>query len=217
LGFDPWVQFLATRGYAVLQVNYRGSYGYGAGFHEKGMDQISGGIEDDVRTAVDWAIRTGVADPKRVAIVGRGFGGSCALAAPARSPDRYRCAVAIDAVADWVETLKKAGSPARRFWIESAGLFRANVTSELLRELSPVSKVGSIAAPVLLIHATTSEVSPVRGVKDFAEELEKRGRKPETYFYRPDRSREGVEKDRAEVFRKIEAFLATHLPAAAGG
>jgi hypothetical protein len=69
----------------------------------------------------------------------------------------------------------------------------------------------------LLIHATSSEVSPVRGVKDFAEELEKRGRKPETYFYRPDRSREGVEKDGAEVFRKIEAFLATHLPAVAGG
>jgi dipeptidyl aminopeptidase/acylaminoacyl peptidase len=214
-GFDPWVQFLATRGYAVLQVNYRGSFGYGAEFHRKGVEQV-GGIDADIQAAVGWAIKTGVADAKRVAIVGRGFGGSCALVALARASSVYHCAVAIDSVVDWVDTLKKGGAPARRFWMDTAGLFSATVNDERLRELSPLNMVPSIAAPVLLIHATTSQHAPIRGVKAFAEELEKSGRKPETYFYGPNRSRDGVEKDGAEVFRKIEAFLAAHLQSQPG-
>jgi dipeptidyl aminopeptidase/acylaminoacyl peptidase len=210
-GFDPWVQFLATRGYAVLQVNHRGSYGYGSAFHAAGVGEIDRAIQQDIEAAVQWAIDGRLADPKRVAIVGRGAGGTGALLALAQAGARYRCGVAIDAVADWVDTLKKGREAASRYWMESLDLFPADVTEQRLREASPATQVEKVTAPLLLIHPENSEIAPTRGTKALAAALEKTGHKPEMHFYAPDRSRAGTEKNNAEILRRLETFLAANL------
>jgi len=91
--YDPEVQFLASRGYAVLQVNYRGSGGYGREFLEKGRYQWGRAMQDDLTDAVHWAIQQGIADPARVAIYGASYGGYAALAGVTLTPDLYCCAV----------------------------------------------------------------------------------------------------------------------------
>lgn len=92
-GFDAEVQFLASRGYAVLQVNFRGSVGFGKAFTAAGDRQWSRAMQDDLTDAVAWAVKQGIADPKRIAIMGASYGGYAALAGAAFTPDIYACAI----------------------------------------------------------------------------------------------------------------------------
>ena len=98
--FDPQVQFLASRGYAVLQVNFRGSTGYGRAWVERGYGQLGGGMIDDLEDGVDWAVREGFVDARRVCIFGASYGGYAALWAPVRHPARYRCAISFAGISD---------------------------------------------------------------------------------------------------------------------
>ena len=91
--FDPEVQFLASRGYAVLQPNFRGSTGYGRDFVERGYGQFGAGMIDDIDDGVDWLVEQGIVDPARVCIMGASYGGYAAIWAAMRSPERYRCAI----------------------------------------------------------------------------------------------------------------------------
>ncbi len=99
-GFDPEVQFLANRGYAVLQPNYRGSGGYGLDFLTAGRHEWGGKMQDDLTDGVKWAIAQGYADPARVAILGGSYGGYAALAGVTFTPELYRCAVNYVGVSD---------------------------------------------------------------------------------------------------------------------
>ena len=91
--FDQEVQFLASRGYAVLQPNFRGSTGYGRDFVARGYGQLGAGMIDDIDDGVDWLIAQGIADRSRVCIMGSSYGGYAATWAAMRSPERYRCAI----------------------------------------------------------------------------------------------------------------------------
>ena len=91
--FNPEVQFLASRGYAVLQPNFRGSTGYGRDFVERGYGQFGGGMIDDIDDGVDWLVSEGIANASRVCIMGSSYGGYAAIWAAMRSPQRYRCAI----------------------------------------------------------------------------------------------------------------------------
>src|SRR5262249_4115873 len=99
-GYDALVQLLANRGYAVLQVNFRGSSGFGKKFPRAGDRQWGRAMQDDLTDAVHWAIEQGVADPHRVAIVGGSYGGYAALAGAAFTPHLYRCAIDGDGPSD---------------------------------------------------------------------------------------------------------------------
>ncbi|HYD83669.1 MAG TPA: alpha/beta fold hydrolase, partial [Opitutus sp.] len=105
--YNPTVQFLASRGYAVLQVNFRGSPGYGSEFYEKGKREIGRGIQTDIDDGTRWAIAHGFADPARVAIVGSSYGGYSALFALAHSPELYRCGISINGVTDWTDIVRE--------------------------------------------------------------------------------------------------------------
>src|SRR5215211_5671562 len=94
-GYDPEAQWFANRGYACLQVNYRGSTGYGKAFLNAGNKEWGGRMHDDLVDAVGWAVESGVADPERVAIYGGSYGGYAALAGATFTPDLFRCAVDI--------------------------------------------------------------------------------------------------------------------------
>jgi dipeptidyl aminopeptidase/acylaminoacyl peptidase len=113
-GYTPDVQFLASRGYAVLQPNYRGSGGYGREFINKGRHQWGRAMQDDLTDAVQWAIAQGIADPRRIAIYGASYGGYAALAGAMLTPDLYACAVNYVGAADLELTFWRRGEDAWR-------------------------------------------------------------------------------------------------------
>ncbi|OYU73496.1 MAG: hypothetical protein CFE45_37170, partial [Burkholderiales bacterium PBB5] len=101
LQYNDEVQLLANRGYAVIQPNFRGSGGYGEDFFALGEGQVGRGMQDDIDDAMDWAVAQGIADAKRVCVVGGSYGGYAALWAVLRNPERYVCAASWAGVTDW--------------------------------------------------------------------------------------------------------------------
>jgi len=156
LGFDWWAQFLANRGYAVLQPNYRGSAGYGESFTEAGLRQWGLKMQDDISDGVKKAIVDGIADPKRVCIVGASYGGYAALAGAAFTPDLYACAVSFAGVSDLPRMLRTerkdhgVDSQYASFWATRIGSSDDNW--DQLVATSPSRNAGKIRCPVLLMH-----------------------------------------------------------------
>lgn len=106
LGYDPWVQYLASKGYAVLQPNFRGSTGFGKAFVERGTGAWGRGMQDDIDDGAKWLAGSGVADAKRVCIMGASFGGYAAMWAAARNPETYRCAISFAGISDVAAMLR---------------------------------------------------------------------------------------------------------------
>jgi dipeptidyl aminopeptidase/acylaminoacyl peptidase len=212
-GYDPLVQMLANRGYAVLQMNYRGSPGYGEDFAGKGRYEIGGKIQEDIEDATRWAIEKKVADPKRIAIVGASYGGYSALFALGRSQGLYRCGISIAGVSDWYTLYKKFDNPedklAREYWVREIG--DPEKDEQKLKAISPVYFASNITAPVLIIQGKDDEVVPSKQAKKMISELEKAGRKPEKLFISNEGHGFTREKSRVAEYKAIEAFLAKHL------
>jgi dipeptidyl aminopeptidase/acylaminoacyl peptidase len=149
-GYDPEVQFLASRGYAVLQVNYRGSGGYGREFVNKGRYQWGRAMQDDLTDGVKWAIAQGIADPKHIAIYGASYGGYATLAGITMTPELYCCAINYVGAADLTITFKNRGDDAfmtdRDFSYQKEWVGK---TKEYLDETSPVNFVERIRVPSL--------------------------------------------------------------------
>ena len=218
-GFNPLVQMLANRGYAVLQMNYRGSAGYGQEFSRKGRHQVGGAIQLDIEDATRWAIEKKVADPKRIAIVGASYGGYSALYALGQSPDLYCCGISISGVSDWVSIYKNISDPeyqfAREHWIKEIG--DPEKDEEKLKAISPVNFADKITAPVLIIHGKEDKVVPLKQAKKMVAALEKTGRKPQSFFASDEGHGFRKEKARVQEYKAIEAFLAQHLGPGATG
>ncbi|HTQ29846.1 MAG TPA: S9 family peptidase [Opitutaceae bacterium] len=212
-GFDPLVQFLASRGYAVLQVNYRGSPGYGEDFYKKARHEIGRGIQDDIEDGVRWAIAKKLADPQRIAIVGASYGGYSALFALGHNPDLYRCGISIAGVTDWPALIKGRDDPETKFayeyWVQQIGDPKND--EEFLNSISPMNFADKIAAPVLFIHGDDDEIVPPRQAKAMIRALEKTGRKPESLFLSHEGHGLNREEDRIEAYKAIEAFLLKNL------
>ncbi len=156
LGFDWWAQFLANRGYAVLQPNYRGSLGYGQDFTEAGLRQWGLKMQDDISDGVKKVIADGIADPRRVCIVGASYGGYAALAGATFSPDLYACAVSFAGVADLPLMLRTEhkdhgeDSQVSSFWATRIGSSDENW--DQLVATSPARHADKVRVPVLLMH-----------------------------------------------------------------
>lgn len=148
LGYDYIVQMLAERGYAVLQPNFRGSTGYGVAFEHAGRGEMGLAMQDDVTDGVAWAIAQGIADPKRVCIMGSSYGGYSAMWGIAKDPDLYRCAVSISGVSNVRREVNDFGGAIR------SRLYRSHWErmSENFDAISPINAVGRIKAPLLLVH-----------------------------------------------------------------
>jgi dienelactone hydrolase len=155
-GYDPDAQFLATRGFAVLQPNYRGSGGYGRGFINKGRHQWGRAMQDDLTDGVQWAIAQGIADPARIAIYGASYGGYAALAGATLTPDLYRCAINYVGASDLEITFHQRGEDAWRM----SGDFSyqrqwVGPTREYRDVTSPINLIDRIKIPTL--HAYGAE------------------------------------------------------------
>lgn len=215
--FDPLGQMLASRGYAVLQMNFRGSVGYGEAFYEKGRKEFGRAVQHDIEDGTRWAIAQGVADPARVAILGGSFGGFCALFALGHTPDLYRCGISLAGVTDWVEIIEGSNKEEYRLayehWVAQLG--DPKKEGDQLAAISPVNFADRIKAPVLLIHGREDRTVPARQARKMITALETAGRPPTSLFLSNEGHSTREEKNRIAEFKLIESFLAKHLKPAA--
>lgn len=150
-GFDSQVQFLANRGYAVLQMNFRGSVGYGKEFWEASFKQWGKTMQDDITDGVNWLIDEGIADPDRIGIYGASYGGYATLAGLAFTPDLYACGVdyvGVSNIFTLLETLPPYWELGRQMMYEMIG--NPETEEELLRAASPLFHIDKIKAPLFV-------------------------------------------------------------------
>ena len=215
-GFNPEVQFLANRGYAVLQINFRGSVGYGRSFFEKGFKVVGTKMQDDIEDATRWAINKGIADPKRVGIMGSSFGGYSTLMGLIRTPELYRCGIDIAGVTDWgsiIENFAENNPLGRAFNTRMVG--DPKTDGEMLRAVSPAFHAEKITAPLLIVHGHDDPVVPYDQAKALMSAMDKAGRPYEALLKYNEPHGIFNYKNRIELYNRIETFLTKHMPATA--
>ena len=180
-GFDWWSQALASRGYVVLQPEFRGSRGFGEAHMAAGYGQWGKKMQTDLSDGVRYLAAQGIIDPKRVCIFGWSYGGYAAMAGPAIDPGIYRCAVAGAGVSDLNKMLawerdRTGGkdSIAVRFWKRFMGASRINDGS--LDQVSPAKQANRVQVPILLIHGAQDYTVPVEQSQIYADALKRAGK-----------------------------------------
>ncbi len=211
-GFSPLVQLLANRGYGVLQVNFRGSTGYGKEFVNAGDREWGGKMQTDLIDAKRWAVAHGYADPDKFAIMGMSYGGYATLAALAFAPGEFACGVEAMGPSNLL-TMSRSIPP---YWEPMRALFEKRLGSPekdevFLRERSPLFSADRIRAP-LLIAQGANDVRVKQAESDqIVEAMRKRGL-PVEYRLFPDEGHGFVRpEDRLQFFRATEQFLAKQL------
>ncbi|WP_141735100.1 alpha/beta hydrolase family protein [Oligoflexus tunisiensis] len=208
-GYDPEVQFLAERGFAVLQVNYRGSGGYGTKFLESGYKQWGLKMQDDLTDATHWLVKEGYADPKRLAIYGGSYGGYAALMGAVREPDLYRCAVTYVGVS--YLTIQRSDSDTANFDAGEDYMDRALGTDEDdLKKRSALYNIDQIKVPIFIAHGKDDRRVPFSNAEELRKALEKAG-KPFEWMAK-DSEGHGFSQDanRYEFYLRLAQFLEKH-------
>lgn len=214
--FDEEVQLLASRGYAVLQINFRGSGGYGVDFEEAGFKQWGAQMQDDLTDATRWAIEQKITQPDRICIYGASYGGFAALMGAAREPDMYRCAIGWAGVYD-LELMYSSGDiPGSRVGQAYLAMALGDDVADL-RSRSPVTHVERIKAPVLLIHGARDQRVDYDQATRMKEALEKHGKTFEWLGLAEEGHGAYNEQTRRQVYERILAFLDKHLMRGSGG
>lgn len=206
--WDFWVQYLASRGYAVIQPNYRGSTGYGRAFQKLGEGQWGEKMQDDLIDAITYLAGQGIADDKRVCIAGGSYGGYAAMRAAQRDASHYRCAIAYAGVSDLNGMIRYNSnflfSDAKKSWLKTQ--------APDLRGVSPINSPEKTAIPMLIVHGKKDDVVPFDQGKSLADKLTKLG-KPVTFIAQPlaDHHFSRAE-DRLEFLKAMQAFLDKYNP-----
>lgn len=204
--YDPIVQMLASRGYAVLQVNFRGSGGYGEAFIHAGYGEWGAKMQDDVTDATRWAIEQGAADPKRICIFGGSYGGYAALQGAAREPDLYQCAIGYVGVYD-LGLMKSRGDIPQSFNGEGYLDLVLGKDEAVLAQRSPINQIDRIKAKVMLIvGGQDKRVPPVQG-ENMRNAMLRRGREV-AWIYQPTEGHGFYdEKNVTELYGELIDFL----------
>ncbi len=210
--YNPEVQFLANRGYAVLQVNFRTSTGYGKKFWQAGFKEWGLKIQDDISDGAKWLIAEGIADPKRIGIYGGSFGGYATLAGLAFTPDLYACGVDYVGVANlftFIKTIPPYWEPLRQMFYEMLG--DPEKDKELYEKVSPLFHAGNIKVPVLVAQGANDPRVNKNESDQIVEALKAKG--IEVEYMVKDNEGHGFrnEENRFDFYRAMERFLAKHL------
>lgn len=214
--FNWWTQFLATRGYAVVQPQFRGSSCFGKAHADAGRRQWGLRMQDDVTDAVHALVTQGIADPKRVCIVGWSYGGYAALAGAAFTPDLYACAVSIAGVSDLPLMVGYEDRMATNdedsgvdYWREHIG----PVTDPQVIAKSPARAARAVRSPILLIHGPGDTVVPIEQSRVMALALKEAGKKYEMVELPGEDHDLAKSQMRIRMLTELEKFLAKNLGA----
>jgi dipeptidyl aminopeptidase/acylaminoacyl peptidase len=211
-GYRPDAQWFANRGYACLQVNYRGSTGYGKHFMNAGNKEWGGKMHDDLVDAVHWAVAQGIADPRKVAIFGGSYGGYAALVGATFTPDLFCCAVDIVGPSNLI-TLIRSVPP---YWKPAIALFYQRVGNpdteeEFLKSRSPLFKVDQIRIPILIGQGANDPRVKQAESEQIVEAMKSKGI-PYEYMVFPDEGHGFARpENRLKFFAAAEKFLAEYM------
>ena len=211
-GFDSEAQFLANRGAAVLQVNFRGSTGYGRAFWQAGFKQWGRAMQDDVTDGVRWLVKQGVADRKRLAIYGGSYGGYAALAGATFTPDLYACAVSYvgpSNIFTLLESIPPYWEPFREMEYEEIG--HPVRDKELLTQVSPVFHADRIKIPLLVAQGANDPRVNKAESDQIVEAVRKAGK--DVVYLVKDNEGHGFhnEENRFDFYHAMEEFFRKHL------
>lgn len=210
-GFDSEAQFLANRGYSVLQVNYRGSGGYGDKFLNAGRFEWGRKMQDDLTDAVKWAIAKGYADPQRVAICGASYGGYAALAGLVWTPELYRCGVNLVGVSDLRYIAKSTKEEKQGTYYRTYQEKWVGKDSKDLYERSPVNFVANIRVPSLQAYGENDPRVDIQHWRALESELKKHRKVYEAFREANEGHGFQDETARVRLYMAIEAFLDKYL------
>lgn len=208
-GFNSDAQLLAGAGYAVLQVNFRGSGNYGRAFRQAGARQWGGTMQDDVTDATRWAIAEGVADPGRICIYGASYGAYAALMGTVREPELYRCAIGYVGVYDLPMMIREDARRGR----STATWLREWVGEDIpaLQAVSPNLRAAEVRVPVLLAAGGEDFIAPIEHTKRMEAALVRAGRTVETLYYPKEGHGFYEPAHRREFYTRVLRFLGSHI------
>jgi dipeptidyl aminopeptidase/acylaminoacyl peptidase len=211
-GYDPEAQWFANRGYACLQVNFRGSTGYGKDFLNAGNREWGGRMHDDLVDAVRWAVERGVADPERVAIYGGSYGGYAALAGVTFTPDLFRCAVDIvgpSNIITLIESVPPYWKPLIATFTERVG--NPKTEADFLKSRSPLFYVDKIKAPLLIAQGANDPRVKQAESEQIVAAMKERGIDHEYLLFEDEGHGFARPENRLKFYAAAEEFLAKHL------
>ena len=211
-GFNPEIQFLANRGYAVLQMNFRGSVGYGREFWEISFKQWGKTMQDDITDGVNWLIEEGIADPDRIAIYGASYGGYATLAGLTFTPDIYACGVdyvGVSNIFTLLETLPPYWELGRQMMYEMIG--NPETEKELLEAASPLFHIDKIKAPLLVAQGANDPRVKQAESDQIVDALKAKGIDV-PYILKEDEGHGFYnEENQFDFYQEMEKFLDKHL------
>ena len=211
-GFNPEIQFLANRGYAVLQMNFRGSVGYGREFWEISFKQWGKTMQDDITDGVNWLIEEGIADPARIAIYGASYGGYATLAGLTFTPDIYACGidyVGVSNIFTLLETLPPYWELGRQMMYEMVG--NPETEKELLEAASPLFHIDKIKAPLLVAQGANDPRVKQAESDQIVDALKAKGIDV-PYILKEDEGHGFYnEENQFDFYQEMEKFLDKHL------
>lgn len=216
--FSIWVQFLASRGYAVFQPQFRGSSGFGRDFARAGYGQWGALMQDDVTDGVMHLVNENLVDGDAMCIMGASYGGYVALWAGATQQSLYRCVISVAGVSDpvaiqqWERRTHGEDSPRFQYWAQSLG--HPVRDRERLESISPIRHAERWSLPTLLIHGELDGIVPFEQSESMARALRRAGREVETVWLEYARHSGWHYFNQNRAFAQIERFLLTHIPPA---
>ncbi len=211
IDWDPTVQFLVSRGFTVLQPNFRGSTGYGREFREAGYRQYGRAMQHDLEDGARWMVDQGLADPERLGIFGGSYGGYASLQALTSTPELFRAGASLAGMSDLALLIHERSAysgnePAYRALVGSPSFTGAG-----LEDISPIHHAERIQAPVLLAHGTMDSIVHVRHTERMAGRLERLGLEHEVHRYFGETHSFLDERTRIDFYQRLGAFFERHL------
>ena len=207
-GFDYWTQFFANKGYAVLQMNFRGSSGYGHDFMQQGLAAWGQAMQDDVEDGARWLIKEGIANKDKMCIAGASYGGYAALMGAVKTPELYQCVISFAGVTDVQAIVLNSQKYMNHEVVEK----QVGDQYFKLRDNSPILHADKIKAPVLLIHGTEDRIVRVDHSEEMYDELESEDKNVQFVPIENADHYLSNNKHRLQTFRAMDKFLDKYLP-----